>query len=111
MGAFSSRPRECGIIGPPSITNTRRMKNTHCQLIALSLLGSSPSLAGVWQSSSPMISARGGVGVVEVVGRLFVIGGVDGIRFLSTSEFTTIQGAGSLSPWQKASTLNEERGL
>src|SRR3569833_2237182 len=87
------------------------MKITHCLLIALSLLVCSPSHAGVWQSTSPMNTARGGAGVVEVDGRLYVIGGVDGIRFLSTSEYTTIQGDGSLSPWQKASTLNEERGF
>src|SRR3569832_605935 len=107
-GAFSSRPWECGIIGASSVTNTRRMKITHCLLIALSLLVGSPSHAGVWQTTSPMNTARGGAGVVEVEGRLYVIGGVDGIRFLSTSEYTTIQGDGSLSPWQKASTLIEE---
>src|SRR3569832_1921326 len=87
------------------------MKITHCLLIALSLLVCSPSHAGVWQSTSPMNTARGGAGVVEVDGRLYVIGGVDGIRFMNTNKYNTIQGDGSLSPWQKASTLNEERGF
>src|SRR3569832_821821 len=86
------------------------MKITHCLLIALSLLVGSPSHAGVWQTTSTMNTERGGAGVVEVEGRLYVIGGVDGIRYLRTSEYTTIQGDGSLSSSPRTSAISSRSG-
>lgn len=87
------------------------MKIAHCLFIITGLFVCATGQAAVWQTTSSMNTARGGAGVVEMNGRLYVIGGVDGIRFLSTSEYTTIQNDGSLAPWQKASTLIEERGF
>ena len=49
--------------------------------------------------------------MVEVDGHIYAIGGIDGWRFLSTSEYTTIQADGSLAPWKKTTPLNEDRGF
>ncbi|HHM05095.1 MAG TPA: hypothetical protein ENJ19_05050 [Gammaproteobacteria bacterium] len=67
--------------------------------------------ARVWQATEPLLTARGGAGVIQVDGRLYAIGGVDGLRFINSAEFTTIRSDGSLAPWQKISALNEERGF
>lgn len=67
--------------------------------------------AAAWQTTAPMLTARGGAGVIEVDGRLYAIGGVDGVRFLASGEYTTIQADGTLAPWQATGALNEERGF
>jgi len=58
-----------------------------------------------------MKTTRGAAGVIEIDGRLYAVGGVDGWRFLRTSEYTSIQKDGSLAPWQETSALNEDRGF
>lgn len=66
--------------------------------------------AGVWQNTSPLTTTRGAAAVIQVGGKLYVIGGVDGRKFISTSEYATIQPDGSLATWQKGPSLNEDRG-
>jgi hypothetical protein len=67
--------------------------------------------AGTWQSTASLNTTRGAAGIIEVDGRLYVIGGVDGWRFLGTSEYTQIQADGQLAAWQKGPSLNEDRGF
>lgn len=67
--------------------------------------------ASGWQKTASLTTTRGAAGVVEVNGRLYVIGGVDGWRFLNSSEYTVIQSDGTLAPWRKGSALKEERGF
>lgn len=87
------------------------MKSTHRLLAVFGLLICASGHAAVWQPTASMNTARGGAGVVEANGRLYVIGGVDGLRFLSSGEYTAIQSDGSLAPWQDTGALNEERGF
>ena len=71
---------------------------------------SSQWIAG-WKQTSALSGPRAGAATVVVNGRIYVIGGVDGVGFVRTSEFATINEDGSLSPWQQTATLNEERGF
>lgn len=84
---------------------TRILLALTCSLLSLS------AMAAVWQTTSPLITPRGGAGVIEAHGRLYAIGGVDGTRFLSTSEYASIGGDGTLGAWQRGTALNEERGF
>jgi len=80
-------------------------------LALLSLVAALPVHAAVWQATSNLITPRGGAGVIETNGRLYAIGGVDGVRFLNTSESAVINGDGTLGPWQAGTALTEERGF
>lgn len=64
-----------------------------------------------WQPQAGLNIARAGAAVVKSGHRLYVIGGVDGRRFLRSVEYTRINADGSLEPWQLTSGLNEERGF
>lgn len=64
-----------------------------------------------WQADAAMNLKRAGAAIVEVNGRIYAIGGVDGQRFLRSVEFTTVQQDGSLAAWQLTSGLNEARGF
>lgn len=79
-------------------------------VLVASLAAAGMAQAALWNSTAAMKTTRGAAGVLEVDGRLYVIGGVDGWRFLNTSEFTTIQPDGSLAPWQAGPALVEDRG-
>ena len=64
-----------------------------------------------WQQTEPMTTRRAGAAVVHVGKRIYMLGGVDGVHFLRSTEFTTIQPDGTLAPWQGASSMTEERGF
>ncbi len=64
-----------------------------------------------WQQSSPMSSARAGAAVVQVNGVIYALGGVDGRRFLNTTEFSKINSDGTLGPWKRSAILNNARGF
>ena len=64
-----------------------------------------------WQQTAPLLSPRSGAGIVEVHSLIYAIGGIDGVRFLKSSEYSAIHGDGSLSDWQPAADLNEERAF
>lgn len=64
-----------------------------------------------WQQTSQMNSARAGAAVLEVDGVIYAIGGVDGRKFLKTTEFSRIQPDGTVGPWKKGALLNDERGF
>lgn len=64
-----------------------------------------------WQSTSEMNSARAGAAVLEVSGTIYALGGVDGKKFLNTTEFSKIQPDGTLGPWKRSAVLNETRGF
>ncbi|NOY61787.1 MAG: hypothetical protein GXP10_01315 [Gammaproteobacteria bacterium] len=66
---------------------------------------------GTWQTTAALTTTRGAAGVIEVNGRIYAIGGIDGLRFLRSSEYTTIQADGTLAPWQASTALNEDRGF
>lgn len=90
------------------------MKASKIWLIATvffaALCGGFSVQAGGWQATSSLNTTRGAAAVIQVSGRLYVIGGVDGRQFIRTSEYTTIQANGSLAPWQNGPSLNEDRG-
>ena len=49
--------------------------------------------------------------MIEVNGVIHVIGGIDGVDFLRSTEYSRIRPDGSLAPWQPSSPLNEPRGF
>jgi N-acetylneuraminic acid mutarotase len=64
-----------------------------------------------WQETASLNIPRAGAAVVVADGFIYMIGGVDGRRFLETTEYAKIQQDGSLGPWQPGPSLNEERGF
>lgn len=64
-----------------------------------------------WQETASLNIPRAGAAVVVANGFIYMIGGVDGRRFLETTEYAKIQQDGSLGPWQPGPSLNEERGF
>jgi len=83
-----------------------------CLLMAVAHIASAAGDSlSPWQQTSPLLSPRSGAGIVEVNSLIYAIGGIDGVRFLSTSEYSAIHGDGSLSDWQPGSTLNVERAF
>ena len=64
-----------------------------------------------WRTTTSMNLQRAGAAVLEVNGRIYAIGGVDGIRFLNSAEYTTIKPDGTLAPWRMTAALNEGRGF
>lgn len=64
-----------------------------------------------WQQTSQMNSARAGAAVLEVNGVIYALGGIDGRKFLKTTEYTRIQPDGSLGSWEKGALLNDARGF
>jgi len=64
-----------------------------------------------WQQTAPLQTPRSGAGIVEVQSLIYAIGGIDGVRFLKSSEYSAIHGDGALSDWQPAGDLNEQRAF
>ncbi|MDH5258227.1 MAG: hypothetical protein OEX07_09460 [Gammaproteobacteria bacterium] len=64
-----------------------------------------------WQLTSEMNIARAGAAVVSHNNRIYIIGGVDGVNFLSTVESAAISPDGSLSSWRTISKMPEARGF
>jgi len=64
-----------------------------------------------WQLTTAMNHQRAGAAVLESNGRIYALGGIDGIHFLDSAEYSTIQADGTLSRWKMTSSLNEERGF
>lgn len=64
-----------------------------------------------WQQTSQMNTARAGAAVLEANGVIYAMGGIDGRRFLNSSEFSKIQPDGTLGPWQRGALLNDARGF
>jgi len=64
-----------------------------------------------WKETAPLTIPRAGAAVVAVDDTLFLIGGVDGKDFLSTTEFARINKDGSLGKWQAGPNLKEPRGF
>jgi len=88
-----------------------RLKNLLTAVMFFAALCSVVSVrASGWQITASLTTTRGAAAVVQAGGKLYVIGGVDGRKFINTSEYTTIQPDGSLAPWQKGPSLNEDRG-
>lgn len=64
-----------------------------------------------WLETSALSTARAGAAVVTHNGVLYMIGGVDGHDFLSSTEFARVQSDGTLTPWQAGTPLLEARGF
>lgn len=64
-----------------------------------------------WKETSSINIPRAGTASVRVKDKIYLIGGVDGINFLNTTEYAQIQQDGSLGSWQFGPKLNEERGF
>jgi hypothetical protein len=87
-------------------------------LLALCLLAAIAHAASVasespspWQQTAPLLTPRSGAGIVEAHGIIYAVGGIDGMHFLKSSEFSAIQSDGTLRAWRSGSALNEERGF
>ncbi len=64
-----------------------------------------------WQTESAMTISRAGTAVVTHGNRIYMIGGVDGVKFLSTVESATIKSDGGLSAWAVISEMPQARGF
>lgn len=63
-----------------------------------------------WKETTSLTLPRAGAAVVAANGFIYMIGGIDGKRFVKTTEYAKIQKDGSLGPWKPGPTLNEDRG-
>lgn len=70
-----------------------------------------PSWIAGWQDTAPLTTARAGAAAVEANGVLYIIGGIDGRRFLSSAEYSRIQADGALAAWRPAAPMREARGF
>jgi len=64
-----------------------------------------------WRETSALQGPRAGAATLVVNGFIYVIGGVDGMGFVRTTEFAKINDDGSLGPWNLTAPLNDERGF
>lgn len=64
-----------------------------------------------WQDTAPLTTPRAGAAAIEANGVIYVIGGIDGRRFLFSAEYARIQPDGSLVSWRNAPRLKEQRGF
>jgi len=64
-----------------------------------------------WESTNQMNTARAGAAVLEVNGVIYALGGVDGRKFLNTTEYSKIQPNGTLGTWKRSALLNDARGF
>ncbi len=64
-----------------------------------------------WQEGSAMSTARAGAAAVGVGNFIYVVGGVDGINFLQTTEYASVNDDGTLGVWKPGPLLNEPRGF
>ena len=78
--------------------------------VAAQLLAQQSWIPG-WQDTAPLTTPRAGAAAIEANGVIYVIGGIDGRRFLFSAEYARIQPDGSLAPWRNTARLKEERGF
>ena len=64
-----------------------------------------------WQNQSTLMAPRAGAASVEANGVIYTVGGIDGTRFLSSTEYVRIMPDGALSPWRATTQLQERRGF
>lgn len=64
-----------------------------------------------WQNQSALLSPRAGAASVEANGVIYTVGGIDGTRFLNSTEYARIMPDGALSPWRATTQLQERRGF
>lgn len=64
-----------------------------------------------WHSTASLTTARAGAAMVHVGKRIYLLGGVDGIDFLDSTEYTSVNDDGSLAPWRRATSMTEPRGF
>lgn len=64
-----------------------------------------------WKPTSALSITRAGTAAVVANDHLYVIGGVDGVNFVSLVEYAKLNPDGSLSNWQTTSALQEARGF
>lgn len=79
--------------------------------LATPLAANPPQWIDGWQAAPSLNSARAGTAVVQRHGVIHVLGGIDGSRFLNTTEQSRINDDGSLSTWTAAQPMNEARGF
>jgi len=87
-------------------------------LVCCCLWAGSAALAAVdkvwipgWTTTAPMMGNRAGMAALEAGGFIYVIGGIDGVRFLNTAEFSRIGERGDLGEWRATSSLKTARGF
>lgn len=64
-----------------------------------------------WKETTPFSSPRAGTASVVVKDKLYLIGGVDGRKFVNITEYAQINKDGTLGAWQQGHPLSEERGF
>jgi len=64
-----------------------------------------------WQQTEPMNTRRAGAAVLRSGDYIYAIGGIDGVDFLTSVEYSRIKADGSLTPWHRTAALNEARGF
>lgn len=64
-----------------------------------------------WRETAPLGTARAGAAVAVHGDSVYVMGGVDGRRFLASVERARIRPDGTLSAWEPAGSLTEARGF
>lgn len=64
-----------------------------------------------WKETTPLDIPRAGAAAVVAKDIIYLIGGVDGKKFLNKTIYSKIREDGSLGPWTQGPDLNEERGF
>lgn len=64
-----------------------------------------------WQDQATLMVPRAGAASVEANGVIYAVGGIDGTRFLNSTEYARILPDGTLSPWRATTPLQERRGF
>jgi hypothetical protein len=64
-----------------------------------------------WKETASLGHPRAGAAAVVVKDKIYIIGGVDGKKFISSTEYAQIRQDGALGSWQPGHSLNEERGF
>ncbi len=67
--------------------------------------------ASPWQSGAPLAQGRAGAALVAAQGHLYLLGGVDGHRYLNSVERAPILADGRIGPWQPTTPLPAPRGF
>ena len=64
-----------------------------------------------WRQTETMTTARAGSAAVAEGRAIYVLGGVDGVDFLPTVEWTRIKADGTLEPWRSGPSMRTARGF
>lgn len=64
-----------------------------------------------WRQTETMSTARAGTAAVAEDGVIYVLGGVDGVDFLPTVEWTRIKPDGDIEPWRSGPAMETARGF